>query len=59
MSYNVGTQIDLAQIKTENERANQATYKKPRFNYDAGTQIIFRFVNGQLITARKINVAFA
>jgi len=59
MLYDVGTHIDLTHLNQKNERVEKPRPEPASVRYDTGTQLIFRWVNGHLITARKIQVAFA
>lgn len=69
MLYDVGTHIDLRHMNTKMqivevpskpaEKPGRFAYEKTQSAYDTGTQLIFKYVNDRMVTARKINVAFA
>lgn len=65
MTYDVGTHIDLSHMNKKAEvAAPKNTFAKSfenevRQSYDAGTQLVFKYINGHFVTARKIHVAIA
>lgn len=57
MTYDVGTKISLAHLNKK-ESAEPPTIKPPSY-YEAGTELVFRFVSDRMVVARRIKVSFA